>query len=112
VLIGVVMVVQGVFGRRMEPRWRHALWFVVMLRLVIPVSPSSGWSLFNFIQAKSVEVAQQSSRTVYGNINRRIVPANPLPTKVVLEPVASPIVVERADGAPQDISGYNDLILR
>ena len=41
VLIGLVLVVQRMFRRQLEPRWRHALWFVVMLRLAMPAAPNT-----------------------------------------------------------------------
>ena len=95
VLVGVVLLVQRMFRRQLEPRWRHALWFVVMLRLAMPVAPSSDWSLFNWIQDRASEIAQQNSRTVYGT--KRIAPGNPSPTRVTLEPVNPPMAIDRTD---------------
>ena len=47
VLILLVLAMRAVLGRRMAPRWRHALWLLVVLRLALPVVPSSPTSLFN-----------------------------------------------------------------
>ncbi len=38
-----------VIGRRVPARWWYALWLVVVLRLVVPIAPSSPWSLFNLV---------------------------------------------------------------
>jgi len=46
VAILVVLAVRAVVGRRLPPRWGVALWLVVAVRLVLPVGPASGWSLF------------------------------------------------------------------
>jgi bla regulator protein BlaR1 len=47
VLILLVLAMRAVLGRRLAPRWRHALWLLVVLRLALPVVPSSPTSLFN-----------------------------------------------------------------
>ncbi|MBE7499629.1 MAG: redoxin domain-containing protein [Verrucomicrobiales bacterium] len=48
VLVLVVLAVQGLCGRRLPARWRHALWWLVVIRLVLPLAPASGLSLFNW----------------------------------------------------------------
>lgn len=53
VLVVVVLAVQGVLGRRLAPQWRCALWWLVVLRLVLPVWPGSALSLFNWIGGPS-----------------------------------------------------------
>lgn len=47
VLTGVVLVLQRLLRRWLTPAWRHALWLIVMARLLLPVAPASSWSLFN-----------------------------------------------------------------
>src|SRR6266480_2942255 len=47
VLAAVVLLVQFALRQRIAARWRYALWGIVLLRLMIPVTPSSPWSLFN-----------------------------------------------------------------
>lgn len=47
-LVGVVLLIQWLGRRRLSARWRHALWWLVVLRLLIPVVPESGFSLFNW----------------------------------------------------------------
>jgi beta-lactamase regulating signal transducer with metallopeptidase domain len=47
VAILLVAVAQQLIGRRVRARWRHALWLIVVLRLVVPVAPASAWSIFN-----------------------------------------------------------------
>ncbi|HXH38568.1 MAG TPA: M56 family metallopeptidase [Thermoanaerobaculia bacterium] len=49
VAILLVAVAQWLIGRRVRARWRHALWLVIVLRLVVPVAPSSTWSIFNLV---------------------------------------------------------------
>ena len=47
VLVGVVLVVQSLLGSRLPARWRCALWWLVLARLIMPVSVASPVSLFN-----------------------------------------------------------------
>jgi bla regulator protein BlaR1 len=39
--------VQLLFGKLLSPRWRYALWMLVVVRLLMPVMPASRWSVFN-----------------------------------------------------------------
>ncbi len=48
VLALVVLAIQRIFGARLNPRWRYALWLLVVVRLALPVLPESGLSLFQF----------------------------------------------------------------
>jgi beta-lactamase regulating signal transducer with metallopeptidase domain len=47
VLVAVVGAVHLLVGRRLAPRWRFALWGLVVVRLLLPVIPASPWSVFN-----------------------------------------------------------------
>jgi hypothetical protein len=46
-LVLVVLLAQWCFGKKIAPRWRCALWLLVMARLLLPVSTGSVVSLFN-----------------------------------------------------------------
>ncbi|MCU1246155.1 MAG: hypothetical protein JWN02_2065 [Acidobacteria bacterium] len=47
VVILLVAALQLAIGRRLQARWRHALWLLVLVRLLVPAAPESRWSLFN-----------------------------------------------------------------
>jgi beta-lactamase regulating signal transducer with metallopeptidase domain len=49
VIILVVLAAQYALGRRLHPRWRHALWWLVVARLALPVTIPSRVSLFNLL---------------------------------------------------------------
>jgi bla regulator protein BlaR1 len=48
-LVIVVLLVQAACGRRLPPRWRCALWWLVMLRLLMPALPPARWSALNLL---------------------------------------------------------------
>jgi len=47
VLIVVVMMVQWLLSGRLDARWRFSLWWLVVIRLLLPATPESSFSLFN-----------------------------------------------------------------
>ena len=51
VVICLILVLQKLLGRRLGPRWSHALWLVLLLRMVLPWTPPSPVSLFSLIPA-------------------------------------------------------------
>lgn len=48
VLVLLVLIAQSVFRSRLTAKWRHALWFLVLARLMLPVVPQSPLSIFNY----------------------------------------------------------------
>jgi beta-lactamase regulating signal transducer with metallopeptidase domain len=50
VLIVLVLAAQWLCGRRLQPRWRCALWLLVLLRLALPWTIPSRASLFNVVR--------------------------------------------------------------
>jgi bla regulator protein BlaR1 len=53
VLILLVLLAQLLLRKHLAPRWRHALWFLVLVRLALPVSIESRLSLFNVVRLRS-----------------------------------------------------------
>ena len=49
VLTVLVLLAQFGLGKRLDGRWRHLLWFLVLARLVLPWSPPSPASLYNYV---------------------------------------------------------------
>ncbi len=47
VIAVLVLLAHFCFGRWLSPRWRLALWSIVLLRLLLPATPPNAWSIFN-----------------------------------------------------------------
>jgi beta-lactamase regulating signal transducer with metallopeptidase domain len=47
VLVLVVLLARWAMGERLSPGWRCAMWLIVLVRLILPVAPSAGFSIFN-----------------------------------------------------------------
>jgi beta-lactamase regulating signal transducer with metallopeptidase domain len=63
----LVLLLRATFGRLMTARWRHALWVLVLFRLVIPVFPECRLSLFSLL-AEFAPHAQSSQPSVLAKI--------------------------------------------
>jgi len=55
ILALVVMLVAAALRERIAPRWQYLLWFVVLIRLLVVVTPSSPWSAFNLLAERRFE---------------------------------------------------------
>jgi bla regulator protein BlaR1 len=51
-LVLLVLAVQWIFRRQLTHRWRFALWWIVLARLLLPFSPQSAVSVFNYFQPR------------------------------------------------------------
>ena len=108
VLVLLVMLVQWVFRRQLTSRWRFALWWIVLVRLLLPFSPASAMSVFNFYQPT---VRLEGSRhgvpvqsTASGNLNSvQITPAPLSPAESELPQVQRGLEASRAS-IKQDLS--------
>jgi beta-lactamase regulating signal transducer with metallopeptidase domain len=64
-LVLLVLAVQWIFRRKLTNRWRFALWWIVLARLLLPFNPPSAVSVFNFLRpAVHVEQLRQPAPAV------------------------------------------------
>ena len=68
VMILLVLAVQWACGRRLHPRWRCALWFLVIARLALPWTVPSPTSLFNAVATPSNNMTTQFEQTTLPEI--------------------------------------------
>jgi serine protease AprX len=60
VLICLILAVQVVLRNRLAPRWRYALWGLVLIRLALPWAPESSLSVFNLYRLAERDVPRQA----------------------------------------------------
>src|SRR5688572_22261669 len=96
VLAALVWIVQSLFGKRLGAGWRHALWLLVLIRLLVPVLPESRVSLFNVPQW--VRSANALPKTTVRFTDENPVPIEPgrMETGVPLESLTLAEPPERA----------------
>lgn len=57
ILILLVALLQWLFRKQLRPQWRHALWLLVVVRLLLPISIPSPFSLYNLTRFKFAPAA-------------------------------------------------------
>ena len=62
-LVALVLLAQRACGKRLTARWREALWWFVLVRLLLPVTPASPFSLSNLLRVGAVESQRASVTT-------------------------------------------------
>ncbi|SFL00644.1 bla regulator protein blaR1 [Paenibacillus sp. 1_12] len=56
VILLLVLLIRKLFNKHLSPRVVHILWFLVLIKLLVPIAPQSAISLFNLLpQAMQVE---------------------------------------------------------
>ncbi|HEX4139284.1 MAG TPA: M56 family metallopeptidase [Candidatus Methylacidiphilales bacterium] len=64
VLAVLILAAQWALGARLNPRWRHALWLLVVLRLVLPSLPASSLSVYQIAPAAPLNLPETISEPV------------------------------------------------
>ena len=81
VLVLLVLLVQWLFRRQLTNRWRFALWWIVLARLLLPFGPESAVSLFNLFQPPpqliSLPSSTSSLRSAPSQFTLVVPPASP-----------------------------------
>ena len=54
-LICLILLLQVMLRGKLGPRWCHALWLLLLVRMVMPWAPQSRVSIFNLIPQRQVE---------------------------------------------------------
>jgi beta-lactamase regulating signal transducer with metallopeptidase domain len=71
ILILMVLAVQYLFRRHLSPKWRYRLWLLVLVRLVLPVSPASHFSVFNYVGPQAAAGIARISKSTSGESSVR-----------------------------------------
>jgi len=68
VLVVLVMLAQWLFRSKLTPHWRYTLWWLVLIRLMLPLAPGSTFSIFNVVKVavEGTQSAPQSRALIPG----------------------------------------------
>ncbi|MGH0431458.1 M56 family metallopeptidase [Bacillus hominis] len=63
ILVGFILCIKVLFRNKLTPRWQYMLWIVLMIRLLLPWSPDSSYSIYSLLSYSSSvsEVIQQNT---------------------------------------------------
>lgn len=68
VLTVLILLAQFCLGKRLDGRWRHLLWFLVVIRLLLPWTPPSPVSLFNYFSLHSAPAVRPDKPTAFPDV--------------------------------------------
>lgn len=63
VLAGIIIIIRRVLRTRMDANWQYLLWFLLVIKLLIPNAPESPFSIFNLFHKVSMTWAVHSPET-------------------------------------------------
>ena len=98
VLAVLVLLAQWLLRNRLSPAWRYGLWFLLLVRLVMPMAPSSALSVFNLArwpQPRVTHIPPAVEAPVHGPM---LTSERPPPQRSPLRPRAAP------DGRSETVS--------
>ncbi|HDR4907857.1 TPA: M56 family metallopeptidase [Bacillus cereus] len=53
ILVGFILCIKVLFRNKLPPRWQYMLWIVLMVRLLLPWSPDSSYSIYSLLSYSS-----------------------------------------------------------
>ncbi|PEP98103.1 methicillin resistance protein [Bacillus wiedmannii] len=53
ILVGFILCIKILFRNKLTPRWQYMLWIVLMIRLFLPWSPDSSYSIYSLLSYRS-----------------------------------------------------------
>ena len=95
-LVCLVLIVQRLCHKKLSPRWRFALWWLVLARLMMPVSTESALSIFNLTRfsSDSTPPAETVALAPRGDfLPNTPAPGDP-PSQALIQPVNPPRVLD------------------
>jgi beta-lactamase regulating signal transducer with metallopeptidase domain/Tol biopolymer transport system component len=105
-VICLILAVQRSLGHKLGPRWSHALWLVLLVRMVVPWAPQSRISLLNLLPS-SVRQAQPPAMSTLTEQDRGFHSAavsDAAETATPQDATTSPSVQKAAPPKPQTLA--------
>ncbi|WP_242212610.1 M56 family metallopeptidase [Bacillus cereus group sp. BfR-BA-01383] len=71
ILVGFILCIKILFRNKLTPRWQYMLWIVLMIRLLLPWSPDSSYSIYSLLSYSSSvsEVIQKNTPSTENMVN-------------------------------------------
>ncbi|MDE7553230.1 M56 family metallopeptidase [Bacillus tropicus] len=64
ILVGLILCIKVLFRNKLTPRWQYMLWIILIIRLVLPWSPDSSYSIYSVLTYKSGDTFISSQNPV------------------------------------------------
>nr|WP_269808201.1 M56 family metallopeptidase [Bacillus pretiosus] len=64
ILVGLILCIKVLFRNKLTPRWQYMLWIILIIRLVLPWSPDSSYSIYSILTYKNDDAFISSQNPV------------------------------------------------
>ncbi|PEB33352.1 transcriptional regulator, partial [Bacillus cereus] len=64
ILVGLILCIKVLFRNKLTPRWQYMLWIILIIRLVLPWSPDSSYSIYSVLTYKNDDAFISSQNPV------------------------------------------------
>ncbi|MEE3950040.1 M56 family metallopeptidase [Bacillus wiedmannii] len=64
ILVGLILCIKFLFRNKLTPRWQYMLWIILIIRLVLPWSPDSSYSIYSVLTYKNNDAFISSQNPV------------------------------------------------
>ncbi|PFB67471.1 M56 family metallopeptidase [Bacillus cereus] len=64
ILVGLILCIKILFRNKLTPRWQYMLWIILIIRLVLPWSPDSSYSIYSVLTYKNDDAFTSSRNPV------------------------------------------------
>jgi len=64
ILVGVILCVKVLLRNRLTPRWHYLLWMILIVRLILPWSPGSSFSVYSILLNGYESIASEQSQSI------------------------------------------------
>ncbi|PFZ22293.1 methicillin resistance protein [Bacillus wiedmannii] len=74
ILVGFILCIKVLFRNKLTPRWQYMLWIVLMIRLLLPWSPDSSYSIYSLLSYSSSvsEVIPKNTSSPENTVNNEM----------------------------------------
>lgn len=70
ILVGLILCIKVLFRNKLTPRWQYMLWIILIVRLVLPWSPDSSYSIYSVLTYKSDDAFISSQNHVVSFLSK------------------------------------------
>ncbi|HDR4453675.1 M56 family metallopeptidase [Bacillus sp. FSL K6-1338] len=70
ILVGLILCIKVLFKNKLTPRWQYMLWIILIIRLVLPWSPDSSYSIYSVLTYKSDDAFISSQNPVASFVSK------------------------------------------
>ncbi|MEC3543373.1 M56 family metallopeptidase [Bacillus thuringiensis] len=64
ILVGLILCIKVLFRNKLTPRWQYMLWMILIIRLALPWSPDSSYSIYSVLTYKNDDAFLSSQNPV------------------------------------------------